>query len=85
MFLHLGRNVVVHMEEIIAIMDMNSTFVSKNTKEFIRTAEEEGFVKRISDEQIKSIVVTNKIVYFSPISSATLYKRAGFIKDISIV
>jgi len=84
MFLHLGKNVVVPFEEIIAIIDMNSALVSKNTKEFIKIAEEEGFVEKISNEQLKpkSIIITERIVYFSPISSATLFKRAGFLNDI---
>lgn len=98
MFLHLGRNVVVHLEDVIAIIDLNSNTRSKDTIEFIKIAEEEGFIERISDEEPKSIIIAEKVeknrnkkrvrksvVYFSPISSATLCKRAGFMQDISSV
>lgn len=98
MFLHLGRNVVVHLEDVIAIIDLNSNTRSKDTIEFIKIAEEEGFIERISDEEPKSIIIAEKVeknrnkkrvrksvVYFSPISSSTLCKRAGFMQDISSV
>lgn len=98
MFLHLGRNVVVHLKDVIAIIDVDSNENSKDTMQFIRTAEEEGFVEKISDKESKSIIITEKIeknrnrnkvrksiVYFSPISSTTLSKRAGFMQDISFI
>ncbi|WP_246110693.1 extracellular matrix regulator RemB [Thermosediminibacter litoriperuensis] len=54
---------------------------SKDTSDFLQVAREEGFVVTGEDAG-KSIVVTDKKVYFSPISSITLLKRANFIKDI---
>ena len=35
MFLHLGEDVVVRVKDIIAIMDMENTTISKITKEFL--------------------------------------------------
>ena len=79
MFLHLGENVVVPIKDIIGIFDLQSTMYSSDTIQFLRMAEEDGFVERITDEETKSFVIeeVNKlcIVYLSPISSLTLSKR----------
>lgn len=82
MFLHLGENVVVPIKDIIGIFDLNTTMYSSDTSSFLRMAEEDGFVERISKEhQPKSFVIAevNKMskIYLSPISSSTLIKRAN--------
>lgn len=81
MFLHLGENVVVPIKDIIGIFDLNTTMYSSDTSSFLRMAEEDGFVERISKEhQPKSFVIAevNKKskIFLSPISSSTLTKRA---------
>ncbi len=80
MYLHLGQNVVVSDQTVIAVLDMDNTTISKITKEFLKGAEEEGFVVTVSQDLPKSYVICeeggrNK-VYISPISSSTLLKRA---------
>ena len=79
MFLHLGENVVVPIKDIIGIFDLQSTMYSSDTIQFLRMAEEDGFVERITDEEPKSFVIAevNKKskIYLSPISSSTLTKR----------
>lgn len=79
MFLHLGENVVVPIKDIIGIFDLQNTMYSSDTIQFLRLAEEDGFVERITDEKPKSFIiaeVNNKSkIYFSPISSTTLTKR----------
>jgi hypothetical protein len=78
-FLHLGENVVVPIKDIIGIFDLQNTIYSSDTIQFLRLAEEDGFVERITEEQPKSFIiaeVNNKSkIYFSPISSTTLTKR----------
>lgn len=85
MFLHLGENVVIPVEEVIAILDLNSTS-SADTRHFLKIAEEEGFIKRITSEQPKSFILTERnkkcIIYLSPISSVTLAKRSGFVDEL---
>lgn len=80
MFLHIGGDIVVPLKSIIAVLDMDTTTISKDSKDFIRIAEEEGFVVSVRNELPKSFVITeiNKEsrVYLSPISSVTLLKRA---------
>lgn len=79
MFLHLGENVVVPIKGIIGIFDLQNTMYSSDTIQFLRLAEEDGFVQRITEEQPKSFIiaeVNNKSkIYLSPISSTTLSKR----------
>lgn len=52
---------------------------SSDTIQFLRMADEDGFVERITEETPKSFVVAevNKMsrIYLSPISSSTLTKR----------
>lgn len=98
MFLHLGGDVVVPLENIISIIDVNSVSKSKDSKDFFKIAEEEGFIKRISEEEPKSYIITEKvekknkgaqkiiktIIYYSPISSITLHKRASFMDEMVI-
>ena len=80
MFLHVGGTVDVYKKDIIAIMDLETTTISKDSKEFLKVAEEEGFIFPIGDDLPKTFVIVEdegrNIVYLSPISSATLYKRS---------
>ncbi len=79
MFLHLGENVTVPIKDIIGIFDLETTMYGSDTNQFLRMAEEDGFVERVTDEKPKSYVIAevNKKskVYLSQISSATLSKR----------
>ena len=76
MFLHLGGDVVVPKKDIIAILD-HRTRLSPATKEFLEIAKDEGFIKKISqNDKDKSYIVTTKEIYISPISCITLRKRS---------
>jgi extracellular matrix regulatory protein B len=88
MFLHIGGDVVIPMRNVIAILDIETTTLSKDTKEFLKIAEEEGFIEAISENDIpKSFIITEiekkSKIYLSPISSVTLQKRSGYIEGIS--
>ena len=81
MFLHVGNDVVVRFKDIIAILDMETTTVSKITRGYLNSAQEKGFVINVSEDLPKSFIVAQKgkakSVYISHISSATLLKRIG--------
>ncbi|MBO5021173.1 MAG: DUF370 domain-containing protein [Clostridia bacterium] len=84
MYMHLGENTVVRLDEIIGIFDMDNTTVSKSTREFLKFSEKRREVINVSYELPKSFIVcSNKKkenrVYISQISSTTLNKRSGFI------
>ncbi len=89
MFLHIGGDVVIPIKNVIAIMDIDTTTISKDTKEFLKIAEEEGFIESISDDLPKSFIITEtdkkSKIYLSPISSVTLQKRSSFINEIANV
>ena len=80
MFLHLGENVVVPIKDIIGIFDLQNTIYSSDTLQFLRLAEEDGFVERITNERPKSFIIAEvnnmSKIYLSPISSTTLTRRS---------
>ncbi len=81
MYLYLGQETVVPMQEIVGVFDMDNTTISKNTRDFLAEAEQNGQVVTVSDELPKSFVVCKSktngtTVYISQISCATLFKRA---------
>lgn len=82
MYLHLGGDISVKIKNIVAIMDMETTSVSKITKDFLKIAQKSNSVVNVNDEELpKSYVITSENdetrVYISPISSQTLLKRAN--------
>ncbi|MBQ9737030.1 MAG: DUF370 domain-containing protein [Clostridia bacterium] len=79
MHLHLGSDTVVNTKNIISIMDLESTSISKYTREFLKVVEEEGFVRNVSDEIPKSIVICEEggqsVIYITNISTKALSGR----------
>ena len=79
MYLHLGKDVSVNTRNIIAILDMDSTTLSKSTRTFLTIVEEEGFVRNVSGDLPKTFVLCEEngqsVVYITNISSKTLMGR----------
>lgn len=79
MYLHLGENTVVRTDIIIGIFDMDTSTISKWTKDYLSNATKNKRVINVSMELPKSFVVCNENneikVYVSQISSQTLMKR----------
>jgi regulator of extracellular matrix RemA (YlzA/DUF370 family) len=82
MFLHLGGDFSTKLKNIIAIVNAENALGASTNREFLKTAEEEGFIQAIDHDNVKSIIITDKKVYLSPISSHTLKKRANFIHEL---
>lgn len=82
MYLHLGQDTIINFKDIIGIFDMDTTTVSKHTRNYLAIAEKKGKVFNVSLELPKSFVVCGKgdniTVYISQLSSTTLLKRAEF-------
>ena len=81
MFLHLGGDTLVKTKTIVAIMDLETSSVSKITKEFLKKVTKQNNVVNINTYDLpKSYVICEEngkmTVYVSPISSRTLNKRA---------
>lgn len=85
MYLHLGQDVIVHTREILGIFDLDTSSLSKHTRDYLSRAEKARRVVNVSMELPKSFIVTAHHVYISPISAATLLKRSGFLKEQSFV
>ena len=80
MFLHIGNDVYLPEKDIIAIMNLDTSSVSKNTQLYLKNSELNNNVETICDDIPKTFVITRKKnkdkVYLTNISSATLIKRA---------
>lgn len=76
MFIHLGGEKIIRASELIAIFDISIEKSSKISKQFILQAVKDKKTEQIGEEDCKSLVVTKSKVYYSPISSTTLKKRA---------
>ena len=80
MYLHIGNDVMIVTDDIISILDFETTTLSAITREFLAVSEEEEFIINVSKEDLpKSFIITEtkgkSRIYISPISSATLNKR----------
>ena len=80
MYLHLGNDVLVPQHNVVAILDLDTTSISKLTRAFLKKAQESGKVINVGKELPKSYVIidSNGVfnIYVSPLSSQTLCKRA---------
>ena len=79
---------VIIFDDIIGIFDLDTTTVSKNTRNYLAKAEKAGIVENVCYDLPKSFIVCrNKEgedrVYIAQISSTTLQKRTGYVDSIS--
>lgn len=78
MFLHLGGDVLINQNKIIAILDLETTMKNLTSESFLRTVKEKKNINYISEKgKEKSLVLTKDGSYLSPISSTTLLKRSN--------
>ncbi|MEF9864806.1 MAG: DUF370 domain-containing protein [Oscillospiraceae bacterium] len=88
MYLHLGQDYIVRTKNVLGIFDIDTTSISKHTRDFLHRAEKSGKVINVTQELPKSFIVTTENsdikVYISQISASTLKKRSGYLDDIKI-
>lgn len=82
MFLHIGNGYLIPAQDVVMISDYQTTLASKDTQNFMKVANEEGFIEDYSNGIPKSFIVTNETIYLSLISSTTLVKRMNLIPAI---
>lgn len=82
MYIHLGGERIVRDSELVAIFDISIEQSSRISKQFVSYASKRKHLEKIGEEEPKSIVVTRQKVYYSPISSSTLKKRAHQLQDV---
>ena len=78
MFIHIGDNIIIPVDEIVGIFDLEGTTITGITRDFLKVAEEEGFVIATSSRMPKSFVITvrnnQNLIYLSSLSVNTLKK-----------
>lgn len=86
MFLHIGEDYIVSLNEIVAIFDIENTTIMRDSREFLKDAEDNGVVISVSGDIPKSFIITSSVqgmrVYLSPLSCYTLRKRAASLINI---
>ena len=76
MYMHLGNNCVVSTKDIITILNVEE--ISEDVQDIIEMARLDKKMTNISDKgKEKALVICADQVFLSPISSLTLYRRAG--------
>lgn len=88
MYLHLGQDTVVSLQEVIGIFDMDNTTVSKFTNQFLHQAQTDGRLVSVTEDLPKSFIVcqnekNRSTVYLSQLASSTLLKRSRFVEELS--
>ena len=87
MYLHLGNNIAVPTDDIIGIFDIDNVTTARTTREYLKSAEDEGMVIAVGDDLPKSLVVccprgSWQRVYISPLAPATLLGRLESIQSL---
>lgn len=78
MFLHLGGDFSVRVEEIISVLDYKYINETETGKKFMTDMKDR--IDNVAGEKIKSVVVTDNKIYLSKLSPATLKKRVEELK-----
>lgn len=77
MYLHLGQESMVATKEIVGIFDLDTTSLSKKTREALTKAQKENRVINTGPDLPRSFVLTkNSTFYIVQLSTATLKSRA---------
>jgi len=81
MILHLGKDYIVPVKDVIFILNYENANDNEDTMAYLKNLEAKVEKIYIAKSGIKSIVYARlmgkEYLYFSPISSVTLYKRAN--------
>jgi len=82
MFLHLGGDVLINQNKVVAILDLETASKGANKDSLFYKIKESGLIKYVSEEgKEKSFIITTDGYYYSPISSTTLLKRSISIEE----
>lgn len=81
MFTHLGGDTLILTKEILSIISIEEP-IDLKVREYILQLIKLGKLKTTDYENYKSLVITEKQIYLSPISSLTLKKRADYVANL---
>ena len=81
MYVHIGKDVVINSDDIIAILDIESLEKKKNLEEVLQNLKISDKIIDVSEKNKKSLIIIKKnnetFGYITNISTSTLAKRAG--------
>jgi extracellular matrix regulatory protein B len=81
MYVHLGGDVVVPIQEIVGIFDSRLLRENEDNQRFMEAARRHGRIRsEVPEGDTKAVVVTATGVYTSAISSLTLQKRVTHVQ-----
>ncbi|WP_153126891.1 extracellular matrix regulator RemB [Peribacillus tepidiphilus] len=75
MYLHIGEDLLIKTEEIIAILDKHILSEVPSMKNFFKNMEDSTV--NLAKGQVKSIIITKNELFLSPLASTTLLKRSS--------
>ena len=80
MYIHLGGDVLIKKNKIVAIIDLENVTEDKINKNFLNSIKNNNKINYISENgKEKTLIITVKEHYLSPISATTLFKRGGLV------
>ncbi|MGE5572484.1 MAG: extracellular matrix regulator RemB [Bacteroidota bacterium] len=79
MFLHIGAQVSISLEDLVAIMDMDTLRKSALAPEFVSRVKASRTVVSVDGQEPRSAVITSSGVYLSSISLPTLKRRLASV------
>lgn len=81
MYVHIGKDVIIKSDNIIAILDIESLEKKKKLEEVLQNLKINDKIIDVSEENRKSLIIIQKegknYGYITNISSATIGKRAS--------
>lgn len=82
MYLHLGNDISVPVNEIVGIFDIEKVTVQKYMNDYLSFCQKNGKIYYVSLDMPKSIIVCSDTVYISNVSCLTLRRRFDEISDL---
>ncbi|MEW6725057.1 MAG: extracellular matrix regulator RemB [Bacillota bacterium] len=76
MYIHLGWDQLVKVNELVALVDIEEG-LDQDNQQLVAAARARGAVTQVSALAPKTIVVTTKQLYLTPVSVRTIQKRFG--------
>lgn len=78
--LHIGKDAMVPLKDVVLILDYKEAMTNDDTNRFLKKLGDCAHRIYIEEYNIKSVIVARFLqkdfLYYSPISSTTLYKRS---------
>lgn len=80
MLFHVGGDTLVWLHEVIGIFDVQTQEIA-DTRAFLERMRALGRVEVVDAGELKSLIVTDRKVYLSPVSPQTLRRRAELVEQ----